>query len=1540
MALTWSLALSSSPLQARVLRPHFEIKQTPACKQKRTVSSIRDMSHLPEKWRDLGNLFSIKKYQLENINTYLMQDLSNEENHERKEFQSFFASNNVKTYHSFIQELKHLREDLDKALEAKDLEPQFKYLFLNTYLQDIYLPFRKATLLYHFQENRSRKPLGDLLDLLPRKTLEISEEDLGKAMIYLNAHEDRSKCEIERAEQVNLIEMFLDDGSKPQGLFGKDLVYQTNLFNLELIEEGKYKVILQSTKSMTQWDLKQIVSVPAPYNYISGLKWLTVQMLVDQILSYRQILKAHDSDGEIFVDLPKSCQLGGGGFYPKRLEAQRVSLEEQISWKENLLAENGFIEGSDLWQEIYMDMVDLAPNAMGFSSLQPLDSYFHAQLGKEAKYHSGVPDRDFMNTVELEDISSFNEVMSVAIPKGLRKIKVKKAIKEIDNIQPVFDPSKNICEMTNRERRYFESIAKQTKPSFPQIPSGQYIDNGGTCYLDKKDLQQTFVQLLSMASGSHRFEKDGNVYSVPLDGVSQYMAEEMITTNSRNWQNIIPANVKMSLARNTISLPFPKYYGSHHWRVWGLTTLYEAVSSHDIKDRARLADFHSELCPSLSGGYSSAGYSKDSLCYYEPMAEIRLSQKNLKRHRHQQYIQRVRDLLDDFKIQDGFIPTSFFYDPLLEKNYLSLKRLWDLLVVKGKLPQTKISEWDFIKARMEDHNPYAALRLTYKLVEAKYEKSQNRCHKEEWRALKSGLKELKLDRPLTQAQGNKTLTPRERRESFKRIERNIDKKNQHLFHLTMANDKMSFYERLHAISQTNLLVEKQRNELYQDGVIPRHMKNDIENFLEIKKDDSGFEILMELAELTKNKAANSEARLSRQMTLAEEFYEKIGYESEEDLKASLLGLESRTKKIAYHQLLNNTLVKRVGMLSQGLHSLCELNPDIENKTFDLPLLGYSGEGIEDFKQLFYMTLENHEKLAQVTGREMPPQLRKLANAMTMAERKALQKGGLSMLMFVGSLALFALAPVTGGATLIPAIAMTGLYVGTQVAAYNHEVNAPGEHLIYQDNLKRFEELGYTDESGVKALKKGYGGAALEALFTLPVVGFVGKSIYVVGRGAKLSLKATVQGGKVVFKASGEAIKAGFKQKSFYKSLGESTASFLKKSSLIQKDLKQIYKGTYRAMGRLSGEYQEVMAKSLLSINPSRAKEMASLLKAGDKAGYLKLLNKDVAQSYLKGLGGLDGLVQTLESYSKQVQKLGHKLESLNNGKTSWRVFRKTRYNRLAKKSPFIDDFSNSLGELKTLLNNNGDFLAWYQKNSSRFDQVVLGLPLRKRHIISVLSQGLPMAKNALPGLGWLRGGVVLKRIARSRDILAYKGYREWAAMIIGLDPVHKGGRALLDWRKAVLLSSSFEDLTFSSNKALREKMNSFERVVTESILQNEKLSKLPTKWLEKSKKMSPGLEKEALEKYAEAFLSKDVESLKGVLFEASNLSEEALSETLLNRVDWQHLLQLKEFDSVASQALRQLDDSIYGKNMSSFEARMAILKMLLIKRKPQVIELF
>jgi hypothetical protein len=1297
-------------------------------------------------------------------------------------------------------------------------------------------------------------------------------------------------------------------------------------FNLEFVEGswGRISLKYNANESLAR-DIVNILKAPTAKNYVRASKWMTLQMMITQMATYDG-MQGIDSN----IEIPKSCQNHFNGSLPDEIPAQYTASQGD-GFLNRILTEHKLVlnEGDTEYIDYYLDHMNKNPLQESYNGLMPFEKYKAAMQGvSENRNANALP--------SLDDYSDFQSAIGVLRPKAMSAF---------------VDRNSYLLGFWDYEDEKFQGA-------------------------------ELFDKILVQPETNEVYEyTDVEGETVTINHIDQrlslYLTETMQRHKVNDWELLLSESLKRKLSRNRVQISFPPLYGASVWRMWALSELEKFFEEYKQKP----------LSPQVSALIANAFNASPRGVTNTNAAGVARSKVN-----------ELSSYLKSIKVSGEYTPARRFMTDDHISRFGELRKLWNILSRSSDLlPVASPDELTYMKAQMKAGNPWARTRLSYLVLsdelnsisggdlpsysqvdQEEFNGSQvNMCLKRDVTSLRNRItnaaKELGINRVLRPGYANGALSKAEKKTIWEGV---IDGASP-LFQQKNTRGEEYYHSLDKTASQTFL--SKSDVEEFVEKNIPEGLRDlaweGIDEYIQTDAAKTGTF----LGDLYKMKGQTEE-----QLEFFEEFAQSNGINSAMDAKLSFLYLDSNLKFHVLKSLLRGSASLRRNALQVKLQKFCNLEPNDH----------------ESLKTLFYSTTKAQNELNRLVGAPTVPsdvmeKINSKINEMSPEEWTDMWLGiGAGLLGVAAMLIGGACTGLTGGlcAPLGVAMMAAGASAMTmQVALVTREYSRKVDADRNAARVKEMEELGFANRGSSSNVSRGWFWTAFEAISIIPLIGVVARSVRV---GSKLAAVSTMtfarNVGKTGFRSAwqltgqaGQTVVAeadvrfarlvlGFdtfrgQSKEALEALGKmgpavkNSVSELVKSGVSQRSIVRTFKRIRNlrrlyANGKISA-FAMVKRIGQITLGLATASKRAAAQGVAYQSKVIvneapRAIDEMTAKTVSDYFGGNPkGLHYLLNNYSKRLPGASAAMKRYEEGTSllgkftliPWarNGFRSLRNKHLHQ---YAEQIARLEKEAAELVAKNGSVEDFVLRNVDELTDIFMKIPVRKRELpYMFFVQGGPhlgKSMSSIPlrainnGTYWMSNGIVMRKFFNARSRLIYESMKSKARGVLGLNHFVASETALEVFKSFQhSVSEAVENLGEEGGAALMKQYDELEDKLAASIIQSVQ-QRVEARGL--FTRVKNGMDKGA-ERMREELIDLDIESLRKVLFHPENAREMAVGNVLWSSVSVDDLFELKEVGSVAHRVIRELSE--YD-NVDEFTNYLNALKVISIKRDPDVVEVF
>lgn len=1306
-------------------------------------------------------------------------------------------------------------ESFDNQVSQKD-----KVELVSHYVGNVLLPLRELIIIKRSYLDREENGQRELVSLLPRFP-DALVEDLPTELYGL-----------------------LTQGPNPSA----------DPHSMEIVSIGKGMSALQfKANEIMRRDIMSILKAPTAKNYVLGLKWMTLHMMLSQIYIYDTILGNSKPFG-----IPQSCQNHLNGDLPKSFSFKfEETMGEQFL--ENILSGHGLIFNQDdiSYLDYYLDNENKDPLREGYSGIVPFETFKSAKVAMNSSRESVYTKPEFDDVAHFQTILNLkmSEVQSEFKGKRAGKVVTFEGIEEMKQILGVFEP---------------DEIAE--------------------------------IKL-----------KDGTIQSIypGKQNLSPYLLEVMKKDGLTDYTQLFTDKLKQEFRGRRVPIPFPSLYSSPVWRHWALKQLADFAAKNENQADVHISQRIVRMACERAGGFVS----KETYL---------ICAKGNK-------VQNLSNYLSEFRSGDTYIPLRRLEEKKFREVYPLLAIIWNSARDAGEeLPEAKPFELNFLLDQMAAGNPWARMKLSYMVAIDQYEHQlkgippvyswqgfslkTNReafCDKNLTsgklaRIKKAGMV-LGLHLPLNYGHATRILSSKEQKSIWASITDDMNSRNAQL--LSVKSGSRDYYQTMEDVAVKTILTK--------ESAISSGVKLSDKSQKELINVSNGIDAKLSgfFLELYKRKGARDE-----QQKLFEDFSLKNGVDSSFSLKLNFLATDEAYKKVLYKELLKQAAQSRKLQLASQIDQFCRLSVDDQKQ----------------FKNLFYSTSKAQNELNQMAGLpSIPENVLDQVSAMTDDEWRDMWWGigsgvaGMAAIIVGG-----ACTTVTGGlcAPLGGAMAAAGVTaLGIQIKLTANEVERKLDYDFSTAQVKQMEDLGFANLGSSDEIHRSWGWAAFEALSVFPLIGIATRSAVL---GPKLVIASTQsmmrKTGKVAFKAAAKTAVAEEEVRMARFVLGMDSVAH--NAGVDKKILANAKKQIERVrLLYTSGKIdlttmQEQIAKILDPIKRmKRAVRLTTVKEIGrvtvnESREVINLKTVDTVYDYFGG--NSNELLRLIQSYSgERLTRANRVMGEINaidrinkripvfSGIKDW--FLRMRNESLARNSNKLIKLEN---ELLKLPQNKEAFRKFLSNNIDDMTEVFMDIPMRKRELPYIVQvQGMPhfnlFGGRKTPLLSSMSEGQIMKRIYQARARLVYESYKSQARLSLKIPRRVQAEKAVEVFKQFQLsVAEVASRQSTGESRAILKKYRDFENTI---------LQKMYSNYIKSGQKI-------------------EYVKFRELIINPKNINEEAIADAVWASIPEKELLGNKNITDIAHVAVKELAGYT---DVNSFERYLNALKVLIIQRNPQILEI-
>ena len=1362
-----------------------------------------------------------------------------------------FIQDSIKRAKFLKKKLERLGHDVVESLTEYD-----QIYLTMLYVSKVYLPMESLHALFWDDEASASLRSEELKEL----TASFEEEQVGNAFgllsqMLISQYTAEAKEAKEQAalDSVALkLEALYAIANKEEETEGaaklKELL---DIFYNLTLEESDGKYLLKSTAiGGLRRASGATLLIETPHHYLRGARLKTISNMLDALMLKNSIIGKRKIE-----QIPRSCQMEGGAKLPEQLEISLASEESILSNKLSILEQNGLLQTTNEFRQYYLDYEDVLPAESSFSLLLNFERSFNAYVALS---------RFFPEKKKLSYYYGYN-----------------------DGQEPQFDDVKDFSGVIEIKKNQLLNVDDSLAKKYPNF---------------EKAYQELLTSLLLFGDSSTKVVQtmEEKEFSADTEGLNVFLSKLMQKAQASEVEEIIPADVRKIAEKNIIQLKFPSLYASDYWRRFSFSLLAKFFKDNQNSSDKKLQEAVLEVC--------RLSKPQTSLCKQFGDADSKIGANQAL-----PLMAAASKELDVFLTDHSFLPKINFKDDKLISNYPFYKGAWNILQLRKFLPESFITEWDFLQGQLRSYNGWAALRLSYLILKQQGPALYNRGNSDSnrsnddkdqdkddnkgkengpvYESVMQALEVLGMQYKLTPFHANDpaVLSKKEKILLWQRVLAEESENSYNLFATIDPVHNKNYFQLFREVNSLTMIdsedIQAAYNKYSGSNIGSKKL---VSQFTQLSQSEE-YQAAQLLYAMYKN--GSDSKKLSQ---LSDELFTRFGIDGATQIKESFLNIDSSAKLPLYLNMLESAADYGRRELLSSMEQLCALNPQIDDRA--------------DFSELFYMTKKAQKELADDPAHpvKVNPDAEKKASWWSERDWTEFKYGMLSGGFFGLSATFTALTSGLGfmvGITVAAPVilAMASLAIVSQLIVFKSSLTQYFEFKTRKENIAKLAALGFTDNEAASAIERSIGWTVMEAVFVLPMVGMVGKTVGMIPR----ALVNRFELGRAI--SQGEILQSQF-------ILG--LRKFDRKILMNPKKL-------------VSGLYEELVMpvnaiSSKAAINENFAKAMADYY-GNDPKAFGKLLtryysyHRKMAKRLLKVTGPSTEIASMdYQSIAKKVANAAAYVPA------RVRNYVATREEKIIALGPTLRELQKKLA-IQT--GREGDSLEkFFADNVSQIDALFAEIPFALKELPYVLlAQGSPAS----------RGRPLLGSVTRFFSEIAYTRRALSARKLLLFETQRENARALLGIRPGVRLHKSsyqlyrqFEDsvwaLTGSSNSSVNARRGA----------KAKEYFALHSKILETRQKFLTAIKTFYIKQGAPLKMSD--EELAKILFESTEQSQVAMAEVIWNGVPAKLLLGIDEMGHSASELVKIMASSERKKSLRAFEQNLAAFKLLHLKTHPEL----
>ena len=1301
----------------------------------------------------------------------------------------------------------------------------------------------------------------------------------------------------------------------------------------------------------------------SPHHYLRGAKLKTINKMILSLISKNRFINFRSEQV-----IPKSCQKKSGADLPNALELEIADKDQVESEMLRILHHYGLLMGGQDFSDFYLEYENALPSKSMLTSNLAFNNVFNAQKMVETIMPKDKSIFDYFKNSgaiypQFDDILDFTSVLMIKQEKLFLEptdIRIRKNVNGVENF--IISSFKNL--LTSKSKNVesvdeygfdfvLNGIDKPIKASISKkikCPKGQVLDwLANRC--TSKNKFKTKIEQFSEDDLEYKkimgnlldFSGQEDKAEFETDYLNKYLINKMIKQKKYYLDDLISKKIKKKTKR-IIDLRFPSLFSSDYWRRFAYRELAIFFKEHlNTKNKKTLTRIK-QVCSLTQGN--------------PPICENNTKASDIIKDAEQE----LRIFLTEYR----YLPKINFYSPTFADNFHFYKSAWNSLQRGKSLPNSKISEWDFLMNSIESGNPWAVLRVSYLLIldDIKDGKISSNIGT---RIVKA-LKELKLDYVLIPFHINRVLDRKEKIILAEQILTRENQNNVNLFSTKSEKYEKNFYEVFYEVNNKTLLSEKQINNAFfkysatEDDVDNSLFEDDISNLLSSEL----FQFSNQLYDLYLHQD-NLEYLKEKSIDLIK----NKEIQSYQDIKYLFLRIDNSAKTSIFLNLIKQSASNSKIELIDALDKICSINPKMDDR--------------DKFSELYYMTKTTQQDLAKDRNNPIqpPPLLEEKVNWWTDADWMAFKYGMLSGALYMGAILT---AAVTGPALIIGTLVMGAL--GTQIWTANVEYKQYNRAQKQGRNIEKLAKLGFTENEGAREIERSFAWTIMETAFIFPMVNFAVKGSNIMARTLlkKVTVKDAIKQSEIGFsqyllRQTDLSLKNIIKNpRKFFTDIGKMLTNEVivtQKPTEITRSfaetLSQYYKGSHGEFSKFLQSHIErskKASKALKILNKNRKVVTKRALEIEEaKRSKPFTINKTVQEKSVKELSADDRLAEisritffnkSKEATTKDLKRLMEieKIEKIDSYKIKKKGFLgekveikwagdiydspsriqrirkwgqnipKFAYNAAVKRRKNIINFDR-IAEMKkldrSLQKHAGDGKSledFIFDHADVISKTVMDISFLKREIPNMIfSQGSIPLRGTIPGFSTFQKFfselTYLKRTISARNNLIFESMLESARKELGIAP----GVKVHD--KSYELYSAFDS---TLEEIIKRSTKEQQQILLKQ--QNQTRTKL-------ARTIRKHFNKNKLNIGNQEVGKMDINKLKRLLFNPSN-EEIAIADQIWNVVPAEKLYSIPEVTETAAAVLKALSKFKSKGDLRLFYRKFNALKVLNIKNMTEL----
>lgn len=1376
------------------------------------------------------------------------------------------------------QEAEFYLQEVRKFLADRSIEEEVRKALLISYLETVALPMRDLIVSKRSYMENEYDGIHFYESLLPDFPANLFPED-----------------DIAGREQLTL-------GPNPS----------VEPFHLE-IEEFKWgrARLRYRPVEILQRDMLTLLKAPSSMNYVRGLKWMTLHMMLSQMFIYRAMLGDQGS-----IKVPNSCQKHLSGGLPPEWKF-KINDDTGETYIDNLLSNHGLIFSNNNYQfiEFFLDNAGKNPLKDGFSGMMPFENYKAAKtaLSKQVSNKLLAP--------KLDDFSHFERGYQIRLQK----------VNEV--------------------------YKKKTSTLLGMR------DSKGYTYLGSDLMDKILAKPSELQSFSFK-NKDDEVITIAADrqNLSVYLAEYMQRNEIEFFEDAISKNLRADLKDNIVKIELPSMYSASIWKQWAFNQLIEATAEAATDFDKPNNSYISALNKTCLKQSNSTEKRLASWCQTSKSNEVRLKEiltELTTLYENGEYLPLRKLQLQKF---DAIYP--FLAD--LWSNLRDFSTY---------LPEARTNEYDYLVEQMKIANPWARLRLSYlvALEEMKnykadnYSPNSNYCFSRNTNViitkLNEAAKHLGLEKTLSPFHLDRLLEEEEKDYIWQEIVDNTEDGNSHIFGQEANGQKV--YDHIDRLSYKTLISESSVDEAIKN--MPYRLSDRVQTIMDENKNND----IAKYGEFFST-LYGLRGQVEKQKAYFEEHAQDYGLDSTYNSKMAFMMLDFQNKKPLFEELIRVGARKRLSKVSAELEEFCNIEPSDHEKFKTLFYSTTKSQNqLNQMAGLPAVPESVLEKINSMSPEEWTDMWLGIGSGLLGVA--AIVIGGACTGVTGGLCAPLGVAMMAAGVSAMTMqVSLVRREFSRKIKADENEAYVKKmEDLGFSlkdssDGVSRswfwtvFEAICVIPLIGVVSRSASVG-TKLSVVTTKTFIQNSGKV------GMKEAWRLAGQAGKtIVSEADVKFARYVLEFDTLAKSMGQlgddasKTMSHFTKTLLGQgvpvkaaqeatenvSKIRMLFsqgKISAQTMAKMLGQVMDSL-KSFVKGTGAEAVEYVSKVAVTETP---QAIDKQTAKVVSRYFGNNPkGMLNLVQSYTKRVDKavkVMAKIEAKKGvvskipvlgGVVNWA--RKLRVEHLAK---YSTKFKEIEAKLLKVAQSGGDLELFIKENMDDLTDLFINIPMRKRELpyIMLLQGGPhiggPLMGRRMPIVSQMADGIIMRKFFNARSRMIYESYKNSARSILGLPEVVASETVAHSIRAFTQgLEDSISEMSEVEAKKITAELDMFKTAMTKKISDNVG-SRLKRNDI--LAKLNQQLFKNKSQVFKNAAELTD-EALARILFNPNSIQEEAISRVLWNAVNVDDLFDLKEVGEISYRVIKELSNY---ENVDQFEKFLNALRVLVIHRDPGVVEI-